>query len=242
MSTFFKGLTTKGGEVVELQNKVDKGKETTKDLKKHIVELKDEIHDMAREQDLAERLHFEQEEDTRYQRDRIIKQKNEEVNGNVAKAEKRAKEYIIDARKLADEKVDDIKIKLSVAKDDNENSIRRMKEEVHHREDIRKAETDVSIKEVKLLALKVAEDSCEKKVNDLYDTITELKADCASNEATSVERLTIIDSLTKQIEDYKEFIKFAMTKLPDVDLKKLNVNIDIPATTVINKTEVIKSK
>lgn len=75
----------------------------------------------------------------------------------------------------------------------------------------------------------------EQYVNELNEVqslaITEVaRADAA--EARAEEKDEVIKELKSQLKDYREFVQFAMEKLPTVDMSKFNVNVDMPSPEV----------
>lgn len=72
----------------------------------------------------------------------------------------------------------------------------------------------------------------EKKIDELKDAAADAEVETAAAVATSEEKENTIVSLTKQVEQYGEFVKFVMTKLPTVDLSKFNINVEVPAAEV----------
>lgn len=52
---------------------------------------------------------------------------------------------------------------------------------------------------------------------------------------------TVIESLTAQIENYYDLVTFISTKIPDVDLTKFNINVDVkPVDVIVNGVREVK--
>lgn len=242
ISTFIQGLTTSGSDVLDLKLDINKKTETIKNLRKDLQGERDGIHTIQRDHQLEVRGLREEIKDTLHSCSKDIVDVKENAAKDIREAERGALKTTEEESEQADAKVKKAEAEIKIVKDDSENKVRRMKEECGSRMGILKTETEAKIKDVKLTANKEAEEAMEKLIDGLQEEISDVQIVSARSEARSEERLDTIESLKSQMTDYKEFVKYAMTKLPDVKLDKFNINVDVPATTVVNKTEVVKSK
>ena len=242
LNTFVVGLTTKGEKILELKGIIKDKKEDNKGLQKTLEGDNDRLHNIQRTNRLEERNLREDIIDIKHRCVREVASVKEEVSIEVTNAEYSAKLTVEKSKVEADAKVKKAEAEIKIVKDDSENKVRRMKEECGSRMGILKTETEAKIKDVKLTANKEAEEEMEELIDDLQDDLSEANENYARANSRAEERLDTIKSLKEQITNYKEFVKYAINKLPDVKLDKFNINVDVPATTVVNKTEVVKSK
>ena len=242
LNTFVVGLTTKGEKILELKGIIKDKKEDNKGLQKTLEGDNDRLHNIQRTNRLEERNLREDIIDIKHRCVREVASVKEEVSIEVTNAEYSAKLTVEKSKVEADAKVKKAEAEIKIVKDDSENKVRRMKEECGSRMSILKEETEAKIKDIKLTNRKEVEADNKVTIQALKDELCEAEEDFARADSRAEERLDTVKSLKTQMEDYKEFVKYAMTKLPDVKLDKFNINVDVPASTVVNKTEVVKSK
>ena len=71
-----------------------------------------------------------------------------------------------------------------------------------------------------------------KEVDSLKTDVKDALVTAAASTAEAEEKGVVVSSLQGQLKDYREFVQFAMEKLPNVDLSKFNINVDIPSPEV----------
>ena len=224
INTILKGLSVKGEEVKDIE-------ERNEGLEEQLKESQDTSHRLRREKELNRRDYFEATEDTKYSCKREVEYVNEEVEGKIS-----------EAKKASEEKVKDVQSEIVKVKDVSENRVRRMKEEAEHREKIYKAKAESEAKILRSEVRKEIESDMTDTVEGLKEDLADANIDEAEADTKAKERLKTIETQDRIINDYRDFIKYVMVKLPEIDLKNFNINVDIPTTTVVNKTEVVKSK
>jgi predicted nucleic acid-binding Zn-ribbon protein len=72
----------------------------------------------------------------------------------------------------------------------------------------------------------------EKEVDKLKSDVARETAQAAAAQALVGELKNSVARLESNVQDYREFVMFILTKLPEVDLSKFNINIDVPAAEV----------
>jgi len=82
----------------------------------------------------------------------------------------------------------------------------------------------------------VEADELKDTIECLEGLLNETRVEERGSKQLAGSRLEIIKVQEKQIKEYGEMIKFMATKLPEVDLKKFNINVDVPASKVTVKT------
>ena len=90
------------------------------------------------------------------------------------------------------------------------------------------SERDIARAEATLLAQK----NSAEEVNNLKDTLAGAIARSTAAEARSETMDTVVEGLEGQVDGYRKFVEFAMTKLPNVDMSKFNINVEVPAAEV----------
>ncbi len=237
MNDFIQGLITKGEDVIDLKSQIKKQEKTIKYLE-DIVDDKDIRLDSLNRSQKRNRIYFERElEDIKDLTARKIEVAKSETEGKVKEAEEEAERIM--------EKVEfESKRDILRTKDTAENRVRRIKEEHEHRITIMKeehesdiaivkVETSAEIQSVRDTAQADADDRFIKVIDGLKSEVTDAEVRASGAEASAEERRGVIETLQGELAKHDELIRFVMTKLPNVDLSKFNINVEIPAPEVV---------
>jgi len=217
MNEFIGGIFTRGEAVLELEEKASSSKKEVKRLER-IVDARDEtVALLERTARRTATTYAEEAEDVRSEAARDIEL----------------------ARREVETRVDDVEIEsakeITRAKDEAENRVRRVKEESSHREDIVAKDHAAELKNVELTAEAKAFDEYIAEVDDLKDAVAGASATASAAVARADAKEEVITTLREEFKVHDDLIKYVMTKLPEVDLSKFEINIEVPAPTVVNQ-------
>lgn len=208
-------------EIRNLETKVSELERENKSLKSRDESRENIIRDLRRSHDSVlyelRRDHSREVEEVQHRLDNIEREHEAEIDRINNEVHSRIDE--IDAN--ADSRIAQVRSESSVA--------------------IKEAEADaeVRVREAKSAAKAELVEKLEEVRNSYSVDIVELEtrlarevAKTAEAKALAEERQTTVKNLENQIQDYKEFVQFVLNKVPNVDLTKFNINVEVPPAEV----------
>lgn len=211
------GLFTGPKEVITLQKERDEFKTKAKIRKARIEILEAEVKKLNQSIDDTAFA-------TKRERERTIQIHKDEIE--------LLKRQVADAEELADEKASVTVRKAKLEAEDAVGDLERAEERYAADVDFILARHQEEMDAVQTEAELAARAKVAKEVDELKAEAAEETARAAAAASRAAEQEAVVKGLTAQLENYNKFVTTILTKVPNVDLSKFNIEVAVPPTEV----------